>query len=82
MFKEFYTHRTNKKILLLINKKWQELNISWTDAWHRVVFSNEKKFNLDGPIGFCHYYYDLRKASQSLFQKANRWGLRYGMGCK
>ena len=29
-----------------------------------MIFSDERKFNLDGPDGFAHYWYDLRKEPQ------------------
>lgn len=32
----------------------QELN-----DWTEVIFSDEKKCNLDGPEGFANYWYDI-----------------------
>ncbi|VDP12010.1 unnamed protein product [Heligmosomoides polygyrus] len=43
-------------------------NIS-TD-WSMIVSSDEKKFNCDGPDGFCNYWRDLRK-EKLFFSKRN-----------
>lgn len=52
---------------------WARKYMSWTTEWTNVVFSDEKKFNLDGPDGFQYYWHDIRKEPQ-LFTKRNFGG--------
>ena len=34
---------------------------TWTHQWNHIIFSDEKKFNFEGPDGFAYYWHDLRK---------------------
>eukprot|EP00644_Phytophthora_capsici_P016316 jgi/Phyca11/38144/gw1.34.47.1 len=42
--------------------------LSKTQMWRRVIFSDEKKFNLDGPDGYQYYWHDVR-ADTELYSK-------------
>lgn len=43
--------------------------MSWAEQWRQVVFSDEKKFNLDGPDGIRSYWHDLRSKNDVLMSR-------------
>ncbi|KAH9090499.1 hypothetical protein Ae201684P_014300 [Aphanomyces euteiches] len=43
--------------------------------WTEVIFSDEKKFNLDGPDGWQYYWHHLRHEEQMISRRQNGGGL-------
>lgn len=57
-----------------IRLQFSHNHMTWNNEWHRVVFSDEKKFNFEGPDGFNFYFHDLRKEEHQLDRLHSRVG--------
>lgn len=55
-------------------RDWARKMIRERTDWSRVVFSDEKKFNLDGPDGAQYYWHDLRAEKETFFSRQNGGG--------
>lgn len=53
---------------------WAEDRIQDRTDWTSVIFSDEKKFNLDGPDGYAYYWYDLRKEPRERYSRQQGGG--------
>jgi transposase len=53
---------------------------TWRKEWENVIWSDEKRFNLDGPDGWCHYWHDLRKEPVILAKERQGGGVMIWAG--
>jgi transposase len=62
--------KKHKKARLEFARKY----MSGNEFWKSVIFSDEKKFNLDGPDGIHHYWHDIRQEKQYLSRRVQGGG--------
>lgn len=53
---------------------WDVQHDTRVNDWRQVVFTDEKKFNLDGPDGYQYYFHDIRKEELYLSRHHSREG--------
>ncbi|KAG3108305.1 hypothetical protein PI124_g12577 [Phytophthora idaei] len=58
----------------LARLEWAKRMVVRPDAWERIIFSDEKKFNLDGPDGLRHYWQDVRHPARQTERRQNGGG--------
>ncbi|GBM50036.1 hypothetical protein AVEN_69615-1 [Araneus ventricosus] len=49
-------------------------SLSYVNKWMAVIFSDEKKWNLDGPDLNIKYWHDFRKEPRSFFSRQSGSG--------
>lgn len=54
--------------------QWAAAHQTWNHEWRNVIFSDEKRFNLDGPDGYSYYWHDLRKEPRIFNKHHSRVG--------
>ena len=54
--------------------KWCNERIYWDDEWSQIVWSDEKKWNLDGPGGFKFYWHGSRMKELTFLKRRSGGG--------
>lgn len=49
------------------SKEWAESHVPWTAGdWNKIIWTDEKRLNLDGPDGNARYWYDKEKPARTI----------------
>lgn len=67
----------HKLARVALAREWLENGYNWEN----VVWSDEKKFNLDGPDGYAYYWHDLRKEERIFSKRGFGGGSLMIWGC-
>lgn len=54
--------------------EWAKKMVDYGEQWSCVVFTDEKKFNFDGPDGCQYYWHDLRKDEETFLSRQQGGG--------
>lgn len=54
--------------------EWARQHMTWDDKWLTDIFSDEKKWNLDGPDGNQCYWHDLRHEPRTILTRQHGGG--------
>ena len=55
-------------------------HMSWTKEWYQVLFSDEKRFCLDGADCYSYYFHNISKEVNS-YLTSNGWWWSHDLGC-
>ena len=77
LFKYQKANQAPKLTQVLMNRRanWAEKMVEYgSENWNRIIFSDEKKWNLDGPDGHKYYWHCLRNDPRVVFSRQNGGG--------